>query len=921
MRPVTLTISAFGPYAGETVLNMDRLGDHGLYLITGDTGAGKTTIFDALTYALYGEPSGENRDVSMLRSKYAEPGTPTFVELTFTHGGRLYTIRRNPQYERKKTRGTGTTTENADAVLTMPDGRIVHKKGEVDRAVRDILGVDRQQFSQISMIAQGDFLKLLTAGTKERQAIFRDIFGTGLYQAFQEQLKKDAAETERQRDAAKAGIRQYINGILCGEDDVLSLRLQKARDGSLLTEEVLSLLDELIAGDETAAAGTETELAAADRRLEELAGLLSLAEQRTRAQAKLAEARVDRDKTLPRQAELQAALAAEQARVPEADALLERASRLEALLPRYDELEKVQIEAERLAADLEKNRERKEQLAARNADAKAALTALEEERKALEGTGARWEKLAGEQRLAQDRRRALDTLRGDLTALAGLDTKLRKAEEAYQAAARREDTARNTFAALRRAFLDEQAGILARDLQEGIPCPVCGSLRHPAPARVSDAAPREAEVNAAEEALNAAVQDTGNKSENAGRLRGRVQEARDAAERQARELLGDVPPAETADRLAEAAAENEKALARLAGEIGLEERNAARQKELETLIPGQAASIAETESAIAEQDRRIASQGARREALAAQQAELLAQLPHPTRAEALGEQRELTRRRQAMENALKGAESALAGCRQALTELNAVIAQLEEQLAGTEAVDEEDAQRQRQELLAARAALTEKQKALHARLTANRTARENIGASARELSELDERWTWMNALSSTVSGRISGREHIMLETYVQMTFFDRILRRANVHLMGMSGGKYDLKRRETADSLRSQSGLELDVIDHYNGTERSVKSLSGGESFIASLCLALGLAEEVQASAGGIRLDTMFVDEGFGSLDDETLHTAMNALASLTEGSRLVGVISHVAELRTRIDRQILVRKERTGGSTASISV
>ena len=161
----------------------------------------------------------------------------------------------------------------------------------------------------------------------------------------------------------------------------------------------------------------------------------------------------------------------------------------------------------------------------------------------------------------------------------------------------------------------------------------------------------------------------------------------------------------------------------------------------------------------------------------------------------------------------------------------------------------------------------------------------------------------------------------MLETYVQMHFFDRILRRANVHLMQMSSGRYDLVRRETAENLRSQSGLDLDVIDHTNGSTRSVKSLSGGESFIASLSLALGLSEEIQASAGGIRLDTLFVDEGFGSLDEETLRQAMRALNGLTQGSRLIGIISHVAELRREIDRQIVVRKEKAGGSTVSIIV
>jgi exonuclease SbcC len=183
------------------------------------------------------------------------------------------------------------------------------------------------------------------------------------------------------------------------------------------------------------------------------------------------------------------------------------------------------------------------------------------------------------------------------------------------------------------------------------------------------------------------------------------------------------------------------------------------------------------------------------------------------------------------------------------------------------------------------------------------------------LAALDQKWTWVKALSNTANGNIAGKEKIMLETYIQMTYFDRIISRANLRLMMMSGGQYELKRRTSAENNRSQSGLELDVIDHENGTERSVKTLSGGESFQASLSLALGLSDEIQSSAGGIHLDTLFVDEGFGSLDEEALQQAIRALASLTEGNRLVGIISHVSELKLQIDKQLVVTKNRTGSS------
>ena len=212
-------------------------------------------------------------------------------------------------------------------------------------------------------------------------------------------------------------------------------------------------------------------------------------------------------------------------------------------------------------------------------------------------------------------------------------------------------------------------------------------------------------------------------------------------------------------------------------------------------------------------------------------------------------------------------------------------------------------------------------KKVHTRTDKNAQALQNIRDKMTNLDLVEKRYIWMKALSDTANGNISGKEKVMLETYIQMTYFDRVIARANTRFMVMSDGQYELKRRKEAENNKSQSGLDLDVIDHYNGTERSVKTLSGGESFKASLSLALGLSDEIQASAGGVQLDTMFVDEGFGSLDDESLDQAMRALSNLADGNRLVGIISHVGELKNRIDKQIVVTKEKTGGSRANIIV
>ena len=269
--------------------------------------------------------------------------------------------------------------------------------------------------------------------------------------------------------------------------------------------------------------------------------------------------------------------------------------------------------------------------------------------------------------------------------------------------------------------------------------------------------------------------------------------------------------------------------------------------------------------------------------------------------------------------ARENAEKALRTAEQQLSMEKGRVEQLEKLLANAPSADPAKLAEGKERLTAQKKEILQKRLVLNSRITANESAKNGIDEKTAELDERNARWTWMKPLTDTANGTLSGKERISLETYVQMTYFDRILARANAHLMRMSGGKYDLKRREIAAKLNTQSGLELDVIDHYNGSERSVKTLSGGETFLASLSLALGLSEEIQSSAGGVQMDTLFVDEGFGSLDEETLRQAMRALRELSEGERLIGIISHVSELRREIDRQIVVTRSPDGASRAKI--
>ena len=329
--------------------------------------------------------------------------------------------------------------------------------------------------------------------------------------------------------------------------------------------------------------------------------------------------------------------------------------------------------------------------------------------------------------------------------------------------------------------------------------------------------------------------------------------------------------------------------------------------------------IQETGNQLTACRERIARTESRRAETGEQLVILEAELKYTSRQEAEEARKEMLRQSLELEESLKKAEKDLGDTEKETAQMSGRVSQLERLLKDSRRLDSASLEAEKQKLEKSEKELEDRQKAVHVRLSANEAVLENVRTRGASLEELEQKWTWVRGLSDTANGNLAGRDRIMLETYIQMAYFERIIRRANLRFMVMSGGQYELKRRRTADGGRGQSGLELDVIDHYNGTERSVKTLSGGESFKASLSLALGLSDEIQASAGGIRLDTMFVDEGFGSLDEDSLGQAIQALAGLSQGNRLVGIISHVGDLKEKIDKQIVVTKEKTGGSRVEI--
>lgn len=1311
MKPKKLVISAFGPYADRIELDFDRLGG-GLYLITGDTGAGKTTIFDAITFALYGEASGEIRKGEMFRSKYAKPEVRTFVELTFTYQGKDYTVKRNPEYLRPKDRGQGMTMEKANAELIFPDERQpVTKTSEVTKKVTELLGLDQRQFRQIAMIAQGDFQKLLLTGTADRSEIFRKMFHTEIYQELQKRLREAAKERWKIYDEKKRSISQYLENVVCPEEAEWKTefdRLKKNKfDGQVMRG--MELLARCIEWDDEKLKALQDEQSTLNEEIEKKNQLLGKIKERQTRQKEKEQKEKEWETLLPKeeekkkrseQAEKEAEICKQlEEQIREEKVCLELLRKVQqeqsAMTQLQKELqaateakEQLQTEQERAKKVLEQKKEREERLS--DAEVKLARTeqkeayaagqiqqmeaycetiagAVKEEAadkeeesvlckkiKETEETAARAaeeaERLAGQDQVCEklldekknleqkihtleETKKQLERTTAERTQIAAQVTQLRKEEEnlqadiattaehlaerdgaalqqekyhqklemlenllesweqgrkeleekqsAYQREIKKRDALRETYQAMESLFLDAQAGILAEKLTEGEPCPVCGAIHHPQPARRAEHTPDKETLDQKKEELRMQEEAAAGQSEAAGSCRRQVQEKRAQLTEW---LLKELPESqkeheqkrlsqmsdvlfqqEAVEKAEQLRKEEETQKVRQMEYAELEKRQTERQKRLESIKKTIAAE--QTQLGRAEGTKRALEEQLEKEIAEAQKTTAFMEKKNPAqrkgpgesedrnsladqiaqviffrknrqkqcegeiaatrakvsrRAECIARQKKAEAERKEDHERLQKVRSRLEVLQsdrkrwkeqeekllENLEEQRAIWAEQDQQKTGAKSegrpgdgkeqlkdlvsaetvkkqineftgseiaekladaerelwirsvweqhwlkqkrkelteqkqcilAEQEELKKIRQEIQeetqkteqreqeirkkelreteqkAERKALLERIREKEAQLAgkeetellehiaawesqkerleeARKTAKEELDAIQKKLTEVqaaltaiqaletadsqeqplpsetelqedlrglseqkqvldqryneqyhaantnqntydairnqqsqmqtvEEEYKWVNALADTACGNVSGKQKIELETYVQMAYFDRILRKANVRFLTMSQGQYELKRQEDGTNKKEKAGLELNVIDHYNGTERSVRTLSGGESFQASLSLALGLSDEIQSYAGGIRLDSMFVDEGFGSLDEESLNQAVKALEGLADGNCLVGIISHVPKLKERIEKKIIVTKNRSRDGVGSRAV
>ena len=1039
MKPHVLTMSAFGPYAGETRIDFDRFGGKGLFLITGDTGAGKTSIFDGITYALYGNMSGDRKPKDV-RSHFAAPGTRTFVRLEFTHDGKDYVIERSPEYERPKQRGEGFTKVPAQVEMRcLQGGMPLVKEKEVGTEVIRILGVSYDQWKQVAMLAQGEFRKLLTAKSEDRSDTMRMIFSTENVKRFQEELKQKANGLKQERNQTENDVVEAMDSVSFPEDSPYRDDLERYRSISFVDELLMTvskqtaLDDGKIASlrDEKSAKGKERDslnMEVADARntnmmfdrldaaIAEKASLDAQSEAIESKRAMVAEVRAvvrevkplsrlteetesslktDRAKKdeldrravklqeICRDTELQDKEASAEAE--KAEAMSSRIDRLESLRPAYglvEELSRKAAEtkamADRCRLELDERRSRQALLKAKMSDTERIIEEGQSSREELVRAKAELEK-------CEDSRCRLERVRCMINDAKDMRKCLEPAKEMQASLLSKLSVSRARFTEEESKFYMSQAGLLASQLRPGCPCPVCGSMEHPCKAVPVEGVLTKDQLDRLREECEGIASRTEKLAIDISSMSSSLESLESSIVEEASAAFGEMSDVrECEDAVMNGIAEAGAKAGLLKKAVDEEARRAER---LEDSMKVKAALNAELEKIVIDVDELTAKQSKLANDLAVVESELSvrkAELEFGDLASLDREIASLKSERQAIRERVDAIHKKLQSAREELARATAASEQLSEKiLAASARADELHAemesklsamdmsQEKCRSLLSMETGIADLEGAVasyDARVAAcersladcrsgtegkerkdislieegiidldeeldeidskllqairqkesNSDAASEIRGLMDKLKSIDAKGGELISLSDVANGSNPMRQSF--EAFMQAAYFEKVLRYANMRMSRMTEGRYEMRIRQVVTDKRSQGGLDINVVDRYTGRERPSATLSGGESFLAALSLALGLSDAVQRINGGIRIDTLFVDEGFGSLDPEALRQAIDVLVQLSDGDSLIGIISHVEALKSEIDKKILVKRaEDSSGSSVQM--
>lgn len=950
MKPIRLTLSAFGSYAGCECIDFEKM-QQGLFLITGDTGSGKTTIFDGISYALYGQTSGRRRDGDMMRSQYAKDADETFVEFAFKENGKTYTIRRNPSWERRSKRKNkegvyAYTKVSAKVELTMPDGMVfVGKMKETDAKIVEIIGMDMNQFSQVSMISQGDFMKLLLASSKERKEIFAKIFPTKLFMNVQNQLKERERAYDRNLEILRSQCRNEIESVRCqAESRYASEWQEKGIFSENQSKEMLEVLEKII-----------SEAEADEQRLEKREKSAEILLQlRKELDTKEADCRHLSEETTAFKAELEALK----------ENAVKQKQQLQAFYQTYEPaLEKYQNQIFQLEQEiseyqrLDKERNAYADVQEKWKRTKETMMQCEREQKQLENTNeailkqqkqlenCEVQKLQAEQDYLRwkEKYEKIQRVFGKKSDWIKLMQQLDASKAALQQQLKTFRQASVNYENLYERFVHSQAGWMAENLNEGEPCPVCGSTHHPKPAKASkEVLVDQAMVDDARRQRDAKNEATEREREKNSRLvtaltalkseilletsefmkEGRAEEVEKLLEnnefwkvlekwgftvkRQGEYLEADL---RQYTHNAKVFKENEETL----------KANMDKQKHLQDGYQELLQAVGALETEMKQQEKQVQ--------------QISEKLMYPSEKEAsvamnrlLSQREHLKKTKEDYDNDQKKTEEVLQVKQGQLDERYTQLKQAEKaverqrkQMEKQAAENPEFAEMTTSEIEALKKACQNQGKEMYSIGQNNRKALEALRGMLEKYEAIQKEFTVLRNLSRIANGELPGAAKIDFQTYMQRQYFQQMVTAANRRLVKMSRNQFLLECRDMNQlGKQGEVGLDLDVYSLVNDKTRDVKTLSGGESFMAALALALGMADVIQWEAGKIHVDTLFIDEGFGSLDDDARNEAVKILNELAGGERLVGIISHVHELKEQIEQKIQVVKTEHGSKILS---
>lgn len=907
MKPQKLIMSAFGSYAGEVVIDFSNI-SHGIFLITGDTGSGKTTIFDAICYALYDRTSGGAREASDMRSQYAGADTPTFVEYTFTYGEEIYVIKRNPKYSRLSKRkdkdgNYKETVEQPGVELTMPDGKVfAGKLKETNEKIMEIIGLDADQFTQIAMIAQGEFMKLLQASSNKRKEIFAKIFDTKIYWQLQEELRRRTKSIFGELEDNRKFCEQELGSIRVFP---LMQEQEEEPDFSFLEHDMDGILRKLC---ELLEVGRKRELEQKDRlekwqkqidekssRLVEAKQINELFDHLEEAQEEKQRLEALREEMAAKETSLEQAKKAAVVKMEEdkyqAGIILRQECQkrldsyrntMEALIRDIQELEESKNLVQQIRLEKEPEYQQQIHRIKDSLPLYEQAQELEKELKAIEKQLRIFEKDAA--------------LKQELLSQAQAEL-IQKHEKAVEAM--------HFYQQANDSFIAEQAGIMAAALRENMPCPVCGSTSHPHKAELSESAVTQQQVNETKKIWQKAEEEERLCSDQITQLREEVQAVRMAQQEKAAGLEN-----------------TKKQYAQLRQQLVFASKQEA-QRELNAIEVSlqeiiNAVNIAEVKWQKATQEKatfsgKIDAEEEQEKRLIQEEAELLKSFEKELVQQGFSS-REAFQAAICEDAQIKALEQQKSSYHDRCVRNEEAVLQLEKQTAKKERMDTKNLSEEIFRLQQERKQYETENKELYGINQRNEEAYVKLKKAFNKREELKQQYQLYSSLDKTANGNLSGTAKLDFQTYIQRRFFEMIIKEANKRLIHMTSNQFILQCR-SIDKLSSQGavGLDLDVYSLVNDRTRDVKTLSGGESFMAALAMALGMSDVIQNTAGRVKIDTMFVDEGFGSLDDEARGEAIRILQELAGNRRLVGIISHVTELKEQIDCKLMVTKDELG--------